>query len=375
MASEFVYVLVAGIAVLVIGGVLAGVTDQTATDQGATVSRPILSTELGTIGTIEATSRTVEFGDTTVEARTRQSEVASRDTVTVGSNVLGASSETVQFEARQGDKLHLSFTPTTSTAKENLIVKVNGERVAVPSYTSGEEVTIKTSDLEEGTNTITFSAEKPGAAFWKAPSYTLEDVTVSVTSPRVIKPFRAFEYEVRGFDRGELRFSITEDVVRDEPLAIKLNGNTVFEQTPVKRALPYTTTFFANTSGLTAGENVLSLSTSGRSSYTLDNLQVTLYFFAGTQRRTVTKDFQITPAEYRKLGSDNGRLTLTVDSVTLQRPVTIELPNATFTRTLNAGNNTFEFGGGDVNRGANTLKISTDGSYRVSELSVSVADN
>lgn len=376
MASEFVYVLVAGITVLVVGGVLAGVPGQTAAGQDGTAveaGSPVLSTSLGTIGTIDATSRTIQFGDMTVQARTRQSEVATRETVTVGSNVFGASTERLEFEAGQDGKAHISFTPSSATAPENLVVRVNGERVEVPDFTTGEEVTLTTS-IPGGENVVTFTAKRPGTSFWKTPSYTLEDISVDVTAPRAVRPFRAYDYEIRGFDRGELRFSVTEDVVRDTPLTVRLNGNTIMERTPVKRALPYTTTFFANTTGMSAGENVLSLSTSGRSSYPLQNLQLTLFFFAGTQKRTVVKEFQVRPTTYRELGTDNGRLTLEVDRVTLRRPVTIQLPNATFTRTLDAGTNTFTFGRQAVTKGSNSVTIATDGSYRVPEMTVSVAD-
>ncbi len=376
MASEFVYVLAAGLTVLVVGGVLAGFADSSVS-QGdgvdADADAPVMSASLGTIGTIEATSRTVQFGDVTVQARSRTSEVASRDTVTVGSNVFGASTERLTFEAEQDGKAHIAFTPSSATSPENLVVTVNGERVQVPDFTTGEEVTITVS-IPAGENTVAFSAERPGSRVWRTPSYTREGVAVDVTAPRLVRPFRAYDYEIRGFDRGELRFSLTEDVIRDEPLEIQMNGNTVFSQTPVKRALPYTTTFFSNTTGLSAGENVLSISTGGRSSYPLDNLQVTLYFFAGTQQRTVVKEFDLRPAEYRKLGADNGRLTLTVDRVTLRRPVTVQLPNATFTRTLDAGENTFTFGQQAVTEGPNQVTVATDGSYRIPEMTVSVQD-
>ncbi|MDY6773987.1 MAG: hypothetical protein SVS85_02205, partial [Candidatus Nanohaloarchaea archaeon] len=208
----------------------------------------------------------------------------------------------------------------------------------------------------------------------KTPSYTLEEVSVSAVYPREMKPFRMYEYEISGFDRGELRFSITEDVVRQDPLVMKINGNTVFEGTPIKRALPYTQTFHANTTGLTAGENVLSLSTSGRSSYPLENLQMTFYYVAGTQQRTVVRHFILSGSEYSSLSGNGGILEMEVDSVTLQRPVTVKLPDAEFTRTLNAGTNTFKFGKQAVHKGENTLTISTDGSYRVSNLTISAAE-
>lgn len=381
MASEFVYVLVAGVAILVVGGVLAGVADDGGFGVGTTddtaEGRPLLSFSPGTIGSIDATSRTIQVGDVTVAAGSPNVTAVTRDELTASANVLGSSPATLTFEAGSPRKAYISFVPAKAAAPDNLVVTVNGDPVEIPDFQVGEPVTVTVGDLQSGRNSIVVRAEDPGMAFWRTPSYTLQDVKVVVedaSKTGVVKPFRAYSYEVRGFDRGEIRFSVTEDVVRQHPLRILINGNTVFNRAPVKRALPYTTEFFANTTGLTAGENVLAVRTSGDSRYRLDNLQMTLYFFAGTQRRTVQNEFQIPPSTYRDMGEESGRITIDVDSATLQRPVTLELGNATFTRTLNTGENVIRFGKEDVTKGTNTLRISTDGSYRIPAVSVTVAE-
>ncbi|MFB6294634.1 MAG: hypothetical protein ABEI97_02650 [Candidatus Nanohaloarchaea archaeon] len=380
MASEFVYVLVAGVAILVVGGVLAGMADDTGPGQGtdADVNKGMIASfSPGTIGSIDATSRTIQVGDVTVADQSPNATVATRDSVSVSSSVLDSSTATVTFEAQSPRRVFLSFTPSQAADPDDLIITVNGEEVDVPPFEVGEPVTLSSDNVQAGRNSIVFRAEDPGAAFWRRPSFTLKDVEVVVedaANAGVLKTFRAYPYEVNGFDRGELRFSVTEDVVRDEPLRIQINGNTVFERTPVARALPYTATFSSNETGITAGENVLAVRTGGESRYVLDNLQLTMYFFAGTQRRTVQRDIHILPSTYRDLGEDNGRITIQVDSVTLQRPVTVELGNATFTQTLKAGENVIRFGKADVTKGRNTLRIATDGSYRIPSITVSAAD-
>ncbi|MCJ7478687.1 MAG: hypothetical protein MUP63_00725 [Candidatus Nanohaloarchaeota archaeon QJJ-7] len=371
MASDFIYVVVAGVAILVIGGVLAGFAEDAGFGDGEEAEEAILSEKLGTIGQIHSTSRTVDFDDITVEAETSESEVARRDIVEIGSSVFGVSRETLSFESPQSGRMHITFTLSESSDPDNLIIKVNGEKVDVPEYTVGEQVSLQSSTLESGENTVTFLADRPGKAFWKRPSYVLEDVSVSAFHPREVRPFRVFDYEVEGFDRGELRFSITEDIIRDEPLDMKINADKIFEGTPIKRALPYVRTFHANTTGITAGENVLSLSTSGESSYVLENLQLTFYHMAGDQRRTVLREFNLSSSEYKRLEGEKARISLEVDRTTLQSPVTIDLPGKEFTQALDAGTNTFSFGQDAVEEGENTLKISTDGSYRVSNMNIS----
>ncbi len=379
MASEFVYVLAAGIAILVVGGVLAGLTDEVGVGgpDGDTVGRQLASYSPGTIGAIDSTSRTLQFGDVTVADESPNVTAATRGTVSVSSSVLDSSTETVTFESQSPQRVFISFTPSQAADPDSLIITVNGEAVDIPDFEVGEPVTISAESVQSGRNSIVFRAEDPGAAFWRRPSFTLDDVEVVVedaANAGTVETFRAYQYEVEGFDRGELRFSVTEDVVRDEPLRIQINGNTVVERSPVTRALPYTATFSANETGISAGENVLAVRTGGDSRYTLDNLQMTLYFFAGTERRTVEREFQMPPSTYRNLGDDGGNITIEVDRVGLQRPVTIELGNATFTRTLDVGENVIRFGQSDVGKGTNTVRISTDGSYRVPRITVSAAD-
>lgn len=380
MASEFVYVLVAGVAILVVGGVLAGMADGTGIgqqDEAGGEDRLLASYTPGTIGSIDATSRTIRIGDVTVADESPNVSAASRDTISISSNVLGSTPSTVTFEAQSPRTAYITFTPSQASTPDDLSITVNGDAVDVPSFDVGEPVTVRSDSVQSGRNSIVFSAESPGAAFWRRPSFMLEDVNVVVedaANAGVLETFRAYQYEVEGFDRGEIRFSVTENVVRDEPLRILINGNTVMERSPVARARPYTATFSANGTGITAGENVLAVRTGGNSRYTLENLDMTLFFFAGTDRRTVEHEFQMPPATRRELGEDGGSITIQVDSIGLQRPVTIEVGDTTYTRTLNAGENVIRFGEDDVSSGTNTLRLSTDGSYRIPRITVSAAD-
>lgn len=377
MASEFLYVAGAGLAILIVGGVLAGFVAEAPAD-GETTGDFIFSEDLGTIGTINATSRSpIDSRDVTVEQGEPNTTAATRNEVHVGANVLGASTETMTFQAEDPRRAYIRFIAAESSAPSDLVITINGEEVTVPDYAPGERVTVSSDAVERGENVVRFTARQPGLALWKMPAYTLQDVEVVVDdrgSEMVILPFRAYDYEVAGFDRGELTFSVTQDATSSAPLVAAINGNTIMERSPIKRALPYTDTFSANLTGLAPGENVLSFRTSADASYPLENVRLTLFFFATDQQRTISRTVDLSGAEYDRVGDDSGRIIVDVDRVMLARPVTIELGDATFSRVLTGGENTFSFGQDDVQRGENTLSIATDGSYQVGNFTITTAE-
>ncbi len=377
MASEFIYVLGAGLTVLVLGGLLAGFAGDVSPGDGETVEEPVFQESIGTIGEIQASSRTVSFGDLTVEDSSPNTTATTRDAVRVGSNVLGSSTEIIEFNAQRPRKAYISFIPSRSASPEDLVVELNGEEMEVPDYETGERVTLSSDNVEKGSNVVRIAAREPGLAVWKMPAYTLENFEVTVNdrgNSQVLKPFRAYPYEVEGFDRGEIRFSVTEDVVSTEPLRIDINGDTILDRKTIKRPRPYTQTFFSNTTALTAGENVLALRTSGDASYTVDNLELTMQFIAGETRRSVTRNFELSGSDYDSIGEDNGRVHLQVDRVILERPVTVHLNNRSFTRSLTPGTNTFKFGQEAVSEGDNSFRMTTEGSYRLTSVNISIAD-
>lgn len=377
MASEFLYVAGAGLAVLIVGGVLAGFVAEAPAGQDGQASEFIFAEEIGTVGAINATSRTpVEGWNPSVTRGEPNATAAERGRIHVGANVLGASADIIEFEATRPERAYIRFVAAEASSPDSLVITVNGERLDLPDFEPGEEVAVSTDAVQQGTNIVRVTADTPGLAFWQMPAYTLRNVNVIVQDPAnaaAYRPFRAFDYEVAGFDRGELRFSVTEDVTATEPLVATINGNEIMTRTPISRALPYTVEFSANGTGLAPGENVLSFTTTGDADYTLDNVRLTLYYFASDRRRTVTRTVDISSDDYSRLGTENGRITVDVDRVMLARQATVRLGNATFTRELTGGPNTFRFGRDDVTQGENELSLSTPGSYRISNVTVGIA--
>lgn len=378
MASEFLYVAGAGLAVLIVGGVLAGFVAEAPQD-GAAAGEPIFSEDLGTVGEINSSDRRIEFDPVTVVEQSPNATVLERSSVRASANVMGASSEVVEFEARSPQRSYISFVPAESSAPSDLVIEVNGEELSVPDYTAGERVTIPTDGVQDGDNVLRVAARSPGLAVWRSPSYDLQNFRVVVTSEanaRVVMPFRAYGYEIDGFDRGELQFSTGDpaNIDASEALKVAINGNTIMERNAIDRIAPYRTQFSQTATDLHAGENTISFFTEGTASYELEDIRMWLYFYAGARRRTVVRSFNLTGDEYGRLGSDNGRINVFVQSATHRRPVTVQLPDQQFTRTLGSGQNTFTFGQDAVEPGQNQFQISTDGSYVISNFTVGIAD-
>lgn len=376
--SNFLYVVGAAAAIFVLGGILAGFAGQAGpAAQGD--SQFIFMERIGVVGTTQATARGIDIGSVTVEAQSPNATVAERDSVTVSSGTFDQSSEVIEFDAVNPQRVYISFVPTESSDPSKLRVELNGNAIPVPDFETGERVTISTANVQQGNNVIRIGGTDPGAAFWESNQYTLQNVDVILNDlqhTRVVEPFTVHGYEIQGFDHGEVRFSVEEDVDRSNPLQIRLNGNTVYEGTPIRRALPYRFTFHANTSGVTAGENTLSFGTSGTATYPLSGVRMNIFYYASDRVYTETRTFTLTDDQYDRLeGDGEGRLRYVVDTILLDRPLEIRLPNRTITETPQPGENVVTFDAGDVQPGENDFSLATDGSYQISNVTISLTGN
>lgn len=380
--SEFMYVVIAALGILVAGGILGGFTTQGGVGTGPVASEPLLFEQLGTIGAasdVEPTSRNVNLGSFMVEETSPNSTVYENSQITVGSSVFSSSSETIEFETFNPQRAYLTFIATEAASPDDLRMLVNGEQVPVTDIATDRRVVIPIDKdyLQRGSNVIRLEVKDPGFAVWRSPSFRLENMQVILNDLKnagVVKPFRVSESVIRGFDHGEIRFFVTQDVFQDEPLDIRVNGNTVREMSPVKRAVPYTVPFFANTTGVSIGENVLTFSTRGDSMYPISNAELQLYYYGTSEERTLIRDFTLQPGEYDALGEDTwqGQISFDVERILLDRPLTMQLPNKSWTFLPKPGENIRAFDQRDVGQGENQLKLSTAGSFRITNFNVSL---
>lgn len=384
--SEFVYVVVGAIGLLVIGGVLAGFAPQAATSGEAVTGESLFFEQIGTVGAlqdVDSTSRVINLGDFTVEEQSPEKTMYTEDELVVQNGFRSQSTELIEFDAFRPLGAELSFVQTSGTDPANLIVTVNGKPVAVPSYETGQRATIHipADVLQQGANTILLEAEDPGYAVWRNNRFVFRNVELVLNDlehSQTLVPFRAFDYEVNGFDRGELTFSVGEGTVESQDLLIAINGNQIQPESfdPSKRALPYEITFFANTSGVRFGENVLSFKTTGDAVYDLETASLKLFYFATNQQRTVVRDIDISEVAYRALGKkkNRGRVSFDVERVFVPGEFRMQFGNKTWTFNPTPGENVRTFDQDDVETGANELRLSTDGSYRITDFNMTIVE-
>lgn len=381
--SEFLYVTIAAMGILVAGGILGGFGMTGPAGGGVAASEPLFFENLGRIGAasdVEPTSRTVNLGSFTVEETSPNKTVTEENSVTVkNSGIGGESSTTLEFEASNPRTAYLSFIPTSAANADNLIVLVNGERVPVDNLAMDRRNTLRIDKkhLRRGSNVVRLEVADPGLAVWRSPSFTLEKLRIVLDDLQhdgVVKPFSTTDSIIQGFHRGKIKFFVTQNVLQDRPLRIRLNGNTIATRTPFKQSAPYTVSFFANTTGLRVGENVLTFSTGGNSQYPLQNAELQLYYWDTEKERTTIREFTVSPGTYKALGKDKwaGQIRFYVGDQRLPRPLSIRLPNRSYMFRPEPEWNTLQFDQPDIKKGTNKIQLATAGSYKIENFNVSL---
>ncbi len=381
--SNFTYVLMAGVALFVVGGMIAGMSDGPAVEVengDGDGSDALFHADLGVIGDINSTSRTIRIGDTSVEYRSPNTTVEELDEVRISKGAFSeAQTELIRFEAREPVNARLSFAVAGARTAGEFAVIVNGDRQHSMTLEAGREYDLELTNLSEGSNTVLLTAEGPGLRLWTSTEYTLQDLSLTVTDDAVrrnLNTFRLYEYEVDGFDTGTITFAVDESPTRTAPLNIDINGNEVYEGSPVMRNLPYESSFQAATHGLRPGENTLSFYTEPGAAYELSNVVMDIQFYANTRQRTVTESFDIGEVAYRLMDEeDGGVISFNIERIGVSGDITISLPNDEFTVTPETGGEqTITFDRSAINKGSNEISITTSGTYEITDFTVDTAD-
>ncbi len=379
--AKFQYVLGAAILLMLLFGIYADYQSP-GDDPGENVTDEYLVSEnFGWIGESETTSRNIlskERLDITHESPNRTIE--SFSTITVQDGFPGDSMrETVELNAVDPEALYISFTVEEANHHGDLQFFLDGVSKESLAPETGQRHTVKIDDLERGESTLLMSAKKsPAHIFWTANRYVLNDVEVIVEDQAVQKnteTFKAHEYELSGFQEGRIDFHVRDDNVEaTSPLKIDINGNRVFERSPVPRASAYEATFSKEEANLGPGENTISVYSEPGVYYRLENLNVDLHYITTTDRTTVQTYFELPFVDYQLLSEDQGIIEYYVENRGVGEELEINLPNANYTQTPTVGWNELRFSKEDVDRGENRVQLTTSGSYEITRFRVYLED-
>jgi len=378
--TNFAYVLMAAVAVLVVGGVIAGVSDAPDINlQGTdTAEDAVYSEDIGVIGNISYSSRTVDLGDVDVEHSSPNTTVATADSVTVSASTFeDPQTKLFRFASRSPETLYITFSVSSMGDSGELEFVLNGQTAATVSPEAGTTRTVALENLTAGDNTLLLRATSPGYAFWRSSRFDLQDVELTVTddtATKAVLPFRVYDYEVQNFDVGTIRFNV-EEAVRQDALVAQINGYTVYDGRPSQRVLPYDREFSATKTSLSAGENVLTFQTQPGSNYALSNVQLELSAYDTTSRRVITETVSVPRVDHELMADqDGGRITFDVETVNVQKPMTITFGDAEFDLTPSGGEQTLYFDKEGISRGDNELEISTTGNYEIQNFRIELGE-
>lgn len=389
---NFGIVLIIGIVIFIVLGVLAGLSDSYSVGGGSDGTEDegnLFEKNVGWMGNISTTSRSVlGLSDIDVDPGAPNKTLESFEQFTVKNSIFwGDNSFTTTFEAQKPRSLYVKFTVADADRAGRtifgfnagrMIFGLNGNIEKKRGFRPGKTYTVKLSNVSKGQNTLLIAAENPGIMFLDTTFYDMRDAELILNDKAFSKnlnTFRLFPYEVKGFDQGEITFSVNEDVTAQTPLRVDINGNRIVNRRAVKRATPYSEKFSSVEADLRRGENTISFYTRPGSRYKLSNVNVDVDYYATTTRETVRGTFEVSDFDYTFTDSDaEGTITVNVEEIGLEKPMKLTLNNRTYQFSPQNGKNTFSFKGSDLVEGKNTVTLRTTGSYRISDLSVKLED-
>lgn len=381
--SNFAYVLMAATALFVVGGLIAGVSDtpslQTVDSDEASEKGVLFSKDFGNIGNVSFSSRTLPDGlpwQIDVEYTSPNKSVASYNQLEMSRGAFSdEESELVNFEAQEPKALYVEFAVEEARPYGEMLFILNGHTERRLTPTVGKSYSVKLTNFSAGKNTLLLATEGPGYRFWSSTMYQLRDVRVFVKDEAVRKhtqSFRIFEYELDNFDQGTVQFKV-ENTKATAPLRVEINENLVWEGSPIPRASPYERTFSKAEHELRPGENTISFYSEPGAEYDITDAILTLDYYSTIYQRTVEEDFEVSQVKYQLFRGDRkGRISFNVDSIGVNRPITLELNNRTYEFTPEGGQNVLEFAKEDIRPGTNTVRITTSGSYEISDFRVQI---
>lgn len=364
--EEFVYVVLAGVAIFFIAGLIAGIPPLQGQEEIET--KTFFTEDFGPIGHVNKTFRRIRLGDLSIGALRGNKTVETIEEAKIENGYFSYNSRVIEFHSNNPEAAWLSFEVLNTNLYGKLKIIANGEEVISSKMMTGIDPKIRIENLKKGKNRIEIVSEGPGLRFWAPSIYELRDLELVVNDygySSYSKPFKVYDYELRGFSHGKVKFFV-ERALRNKSLKVNINGNEIYKENPLKRSLPYEVRFHANDTNLKLGENILKFSSGEGAKYKLSNADLKLFYYGNPERTVITREFQISDKEYNDLGKEKIKGTLSFDSkVFISNEMKIELENKTFEVYPESGKNKYFFDQDDLKKGTNTLRISTEGSFRI----------
>ena len=365
--EDFVYLLAIAVVILAVVGVIAtfipGIPPADYIEVGKFSG--------GYLGFTNHASRTINLGSFSV-GEPQKENLKTVPQMQVSSSWLGSESKSYEIGVEDWYSttqrgVRVSFDLIDSNSYGNLIIRWNGKdffsEVAEPNHYS----VFINSSFVKGSNRLDILTDGPGLYFWASTAYVLKNVNVNLEyGPEKIIAFELVPDEISMFDRGELSFYAGGTGT----LQVKVNGVGVYEESPrgsVKVGFDYLKV------PLRPGGNLITL-IDRDGVYNLNDAYFDIFLL--NNQSVLVREFNLTDANFDLLskGIMKGRIDYTVDSISRQGPIGIEINGRTIgSFTPDLGSNSAEFGPANAQLGENDIRFSSMGGYQLSDIAVGLA--
>lgn len=329
----------------------------------------------GTMTSSDLDERTFDLPSLTIGSKVASQVLETANTVFVESSVFRQKTETLDFEIENVDDIEgllLSF--NIKDADGMLIIELNGKEIYANKIDTSNipPIDIKKSYLEDGVNSLVFSAKKPKFLFWTSNSYILENVQVvgSVSAAEAYSAtssFFATDEEATKIQKARLRF--TPDCIAERgKMSVRINNNLVFDAIPdcgVIRPITFNPDF------IDKGQNDIDFKIA-EGSYFVDNIAVILEYKEQVQP---TYYFELEDKVYEAIDNESLYVNLTM---TFADDIEDKTADIIINNRYSALNQEDDFFSLDITRfvkeGNNALKIVPKTTLEVVELRVELLE-
>lgn len=365
--DDFIYVLSAGLIVLVFAFILSGLGPWISPGDYQT---SVINFTVGNAGVMsDAPTRTDSF-ESFVVGEVQSYELKAIPQFMVGTSWLGANLQKYniivpEWYLEDIRSIRITFNVYDTNKYGNLVLKWNGLEVEKEVLGKGRQEIIIEPEVVKGSNNLEVYAEGPGLFFWASTVYVLRDFTVNVEyGPKKIIPFQILGSELEAFSKGEIEFYATDTT---SELTIKVNGVEIFDEVPRG---PEKAEFDYVDVPLKAGTNILSLSTEGY--VNLHDVDLNLYLL--TNEAVRVRRFTVTDEQYGLF--DYGYkliVNFDVEEIAREGSLNVRLNDKTVrVGSVDEGMNSVIFDKDEVIKGENEIGFSGTGGYVIGEASIGI---
>ncbi len=364
--DDFVYVLVAGIVLLLVSLVAFNLMGITAPVTSQTIN--ISSFMLGEIGVSNVSYSAQDLGDFTA-GETNTDSLKYQPHITVSSGIFGGSGYSTAIDIPDyllgtAKNIWIRYNVYEEATKYgDIVIKWNGKELYKGGMDRGNKEVFIPRDLISTKNTLDIYSEHNPAFFWASATYILRDLNIELEYGDIKAiPFTLSQSQKETFQKGELSF----DASGSGTLVAKVNGIEVYRGEANGKTSIGFDLFNAQ---LSIGNNVISLSVEN-GSYELSGAMLRIY--TTSTENVKVREFTLSPEQYNLLAANyRGKITMNVLAINQAGELQLRLNGHRLdTPGLKTGSNVAYFTGAEAREGQNGLSFSGTGQWNFGEVRI-----